>query len=41
VPASSSSDVTATLGQLAQLRDAGAITAEEFEAKKVELLARI
>jgi uncharacterized membrane protein YdbT with pleckstrin-like domain len=41
VPASSSSDVTATLGQLAKLRDAGAITAEEFEAKKVELLARI
>jgi hypothetical protein len=41
VPASSSCDVTATLGELAKLRDAGAITAEEFEANKVELLARI
>jgi Bacterial PH domain/Short C-terminal domain len=38
---SSSADVTATLGELARLRDAGAITAAEFEAKKAELLARI
>ena len=37
----SSADVTATLGELAKLRDAGAITVEEFEAKKAELLARI
>lgn len=36
-----SSDVTATLGELAKLRDAGAITPAEFEAKKAELLARI
>lgn len=34
-------DITATLGELAQLRDAGAITVEEFEAKKKELLARL
>ena len=40
-PASSSTDVTATLGELAKLRDAGAITPDEFEAKKAELLARI
>jgi hypothetical protein len=31
----------ATLNQLAQLRDSGAITPQEFEAKKAELLARI
>ena len=37
----SSADITATLGELAKLRDAGAITVEEFEAKKAELLARI
>ncbi|MGC8634578.1 MAG: PH domain-containing protein [Candidatus Limnocylindrales bacterium] len=30
-----------TLGRLADLRDRGAITAEEFEAKKAELLARL
>lgn len=40
-PAPSSTDVTATLGELAKLRDAGAITPDEFEAKKAELLARI
>ena len=34
-------DITATLGELARLRDAGAITAEEYETKKVELLARL
>jgi uncharacterized membrane protein YdbT with pleckstrin-like domain len=38
---SSSGEITATLGELAKLRDAGAITVEEFEAKKAELLARI
>jgi hypothetical protein len=31
----------ATLTELAKLRDAGAITPEEYEAKKTELLARI
>jgi membrane protein YdbS with pleckstrin-like domain len=41
VTGSSSSEVTDTLGELARLRDAGAITVEEFEAKKTELLARI
>jgi hypothetical protein len=33
--------ITATLGDLARLRDAGAITGEEYEAKKTELLARL
>ena len=40
-PPQSATDITATLGELARLRDAGAITAEEYEAKKVELLARL
>jgi uncharacterized membrane protein YdbT with pleckstrin-like domain len=39
--APSSSDIAKTLGDLAKLRDAGAITAEEYEAKKAELLSRI
>jgi len=39
--APSPADITATLGELAELRDAGAITPDEFEAKKAELLARI
>jgi hypothetical protein len=30
-----------TLTELAKLRDAGAITPTEYEAKKTELLARI
>ncbi len=34
-------DQMAVLASLAQLRDSGAITAEEFEAKKAEILARI
>ena len=34
-------DIARTLSQLADLRDRGAITAEEFEAKKTELLARL
>jgi uncharacterized membrane protein YdbT with pleckstrin-like domain len=40
-PAASASDMTATLGELAKLRDAGAITPEEYEAKKADLLSRI
>jgi uncharacterized membrane protein YdbT with pleckstrin-like domain len=38
---SSSADVTAALAQLAELRDKGAITVAEYEAKKAELLGRI
>ncbi len=34
-------EVTATLGRLADLRDRGAITPEEYEAKKRDLLARL
>jgi hypothetical protein len=34
-------EVTQVLGELAKLRDAGAITPEEYDAKKTELLARI
>jgi uncharacterized membrane protein YdbT with pleckstrin-like domain len=34
-------EVTAVLGELARLRDAGTITAEEYEAKKTELLGRL
>ena len=34
-------DVTATLKSLAELRDGGAITPEEYEAKKSELLSRL
>lgn len=34
-------DITVQLQQLAALRDAGVLTAEEFDAKKAELLARI
>ena len=37
----SADEVTKTLASLATLRDSGAITPEEFEAKKTELLARI
>ena len=37
----SADDVTRALGDLATLRDRGAITAEEFEAKKQELLGRL
>jgi hypothetical protein len=40
-PAASSADVTDTLAKLADLRDKGAITTEEYEAKKAELLDRI
>jgi hypothetical protein len=34
-------DVTRTLASLADLRDRGAISAEEYEAKKTDLLARL
>ncbi len=41
-PAAPSADeVTKTLASLASLRNSGAITPEEYEAKKTELLARI
>jgi uncharacterized membrane protein YdbT with pleckstrin-like domain len=39
--ATSSDDVTVTLTKLADLRDKGAITAAEYEAKKAELLGRL
>jgi Bacterial PH domain/Short C-terminal domain len=41
VPPSSVLDYTEVIGQLARLRDAGALTQEEYEAKKAELLARL
>ncbi len=43
VPASpmSADDVTRTLANLADLRDRGAISAEEYEAKKADLLSRL
>jgi hypothetical protein len=34
-------DVTKALAQLADLRDRGAVTPEEYEAKKAQLLARL
>jgi len=37
----SQSEALATLNQLAQLRDSGAITPQEFEVKKAEILARV
>ncbi len=39
--APTSADLTKTLGDLAKLRDAGAITPAEYEAKKADLLSRI
>ena len=42
VPAAmTSDDVTKALAQLADLRDRGAVTPEEYEAKKAQLLARL
>ena len=38
---SNSGDVAETLGKLAELRDKGAITQAEFEAKKADLLGRL
>jgi uncharacterized membrane protein YdbT with pleckstrin-like domain len=40
-PAPAAPDQMAVLASLAQLRDSGAITPEEFESKKAEILARI
>ncbi len=40
-PPSVQAEAVATLNSLAALRDSGAITTEEFESKKAELLARI
>jgi hypothetical protein len=37
----SSEEITGALGNLADLRDRGAISAEEYEAKKRDLLARL
>jgi hypothetical protein len=37
----SSDEITNALGNLADLRDRGAITAEEYEAKKADLLKRL
>jgi hypothetical protein len=41
LPDADPQQITATLARLAALRDGGAITADEFEAKKAELLARL
>lgn len=40
-PTMTADDVTRTLAQLADLRDRGAISADEFEAKKADLLGRL
>jgi len=40
-PAAAAPDVTDQIAKLAALRDSGAITAEEYEAKKSELLDRM
>ena len=40
-PASAQADAMAAINSLAALRDSGAITPEEFETKKAELLSRI
>jgi len=40
-PGTPAEDATATLERLASLRDRGLITAEEYDAKKRELLERI
>ena len=37
----SSEEITGSLGRLADLRDRGAITPEEYEAKKADLLGRL
>jgi hypothetical protein len=37
----SSEEITSALGELADLRDRGAISAEDYEAKKQDLLARL
>jgi hypothetical protein len=40
-PPADPDEVTRTLNSLADLRDRGAISAEEYEAKKAELLGRL
>jgi hypothetical protein len=40
-PTMTADDVTRTLAQLADLRDRGAISTDEFEAKKADLLGRL
>jgi hypothetical protein len=40
-PGMSSTDITKALGELADLRDRGAISAEDYEAKKSDLLGRL
>ena len=40
-PAAAAADPAAALSSLADLRDRGAITAEEYETKKAEILARM
>ena len=40
-PGMTSTEITKALGELADLRDRGAITAEDYEAKKSDLLGRI
>jgi uncharacterized membrane protein YdbT with pleckstrin-like domain len=40
-PTSSTNEIADSIERLAQLRDSGAITAEEFDAKKAELLDRM
>ena len=40
-PKADPAEVTRTLASLADLRDRGAITPEEYEAKKADLLARL
>lgn len=40
-PAPASEDIMGRLRQLAELRDAGVITGDDFDAKKTELLARL
>jgi hypothetical protein len=40
-PTMSSDDITRALGNLADLRDRGAISAEDYEAKKQDLLGRL
>ena len=40
-PSANPDEVTRTLASLADLRDRGAITAEEYERKKADLLARL
>ena len=40
-PTMSADEVTSTLARLADLRDRGALTPEEYEAKKAELLGRL